>query len=504
MRRYLTVILYMSIGMVPAMCMPAIAQTPAPTAQVAQRYEIEGVFDPDTATLRGTLAVAWTNLTGEPQSSLPFRLYPNGDHYGDGSITVTRVEAGGRGVEPVIHDDPTVMTVPLGSVIEPNGTMEVDLTFETVIPVDLSGSFGILHHHEELDWWALADWYPVVAGWERDEGWYLDPPTGFGDPTFASMTALYNVTVEHPEEYVLIGAGQEEVGPADRNGIATTTFDDVRLREFAMVAMLAEDVTERSFDVSGHPVTITLPTVWIVPDLISFMEERASIALPLYAQWFGIHSDIELDLTAAVLTNALAVSWDQNVWFDLESIVEDGVLDAAEAAGLELVIYHELGHQWLAAAIGTNSNDHTFLTEGLVNTLVVAIVRETDGAGKARRVMGGFVAGPYRAFTNGNQDGIVDQPISDDRSGVVHSFLVYGKAGVGFEAIRQEIGDEAVFEALRELGAAYAGGYFTPDELLRLFEAASGRDLSDLWSFWFLEETTEVEDVDAVVAGSGG
>jgi hypothetical protein len=116
--------------------------------------------------------------------------------------------------------------------------------------------------------------------------------------------------------------------------------------------------------------------------------------------------------------------------------------------------------------------------------------------------MGGFVAGPYRAFTNGNQDGVVDRPISDDRSGVVHSFLVYGKAGVGFEAIRQEIGDDAFFEALLALGSTYADRHFAPDDVLGLFEEASGQYLAELWSFWFLEEATDVADVDAVVAGS--
>ncbi len=477
--------------------------TPESAVDVGSTYELDVALDADEGTIGGSLRLEWVNTTGIAQESLPFRLYPNGKHYGDGSITVTDASVGDASATPGLADGPTVMTIPLGSALGPGETIRVELAFETVIPVDLSGSFGILQHVSEPGWWALADWYPVVAGWEAEEGWYLDPPTGFGDPTFASVTAYYSVTVEHPAELLLIGSGAEAVSEADRRGLVTTTFSESRLREFAMVAMPLGNVAESSFDVDGQPVTITLPAAWLVPGLIAFIENRVRTALPLYGEWFGMQSDGELDLTAAALTGALAVSWDQIIWFDMEGIAADGVLDEAEAAGLELVIWHELGHQWLAATIGTNSNDHTYLTEGLVNTLVVAIARESDGAEEARQVMGGFVAGPYRAFTNGNQDGIVDRPISDDRSGVVHSFLVYGKAGVGFEAIRQEIGDEAFFTALMRLGSTYAEGHFTPHDLRSLFEETSGQDLTELWSFWFLEAATEVEDVDAVVADSG-
>lgn len=482
---------------------PVVANTPAaPIPERHPTYELEVEFDAEASTIGGLLQLDWVNATGTTQQSLPFRLYPNGKHYGDGSIIVNSARVDGMPVTPSIADDPTVMTVQLGDAVGPNERVRVDLAFETAIPVDLSGSFGILQHLPEPNWWALADWYPVIAGWEADEGWYLDPPTSFGDPTFASTTANYSMSVEHPAELLLIGSGDEVVSPSDRDGYATTTFSETRLREFAMVAMPAADVTASSFDVDGQPVTITLPTAWSLPGMFSFIEARTRTALPLYAEWFGLPSDEQIDLTAVILTGALAVSWDQVIWFDLESIVADGVLDDAEATGLELVIYHELGHQWLAAQIGTNSNDHTFLTEGLVNTLVVAIVRERDGADEAVLVMGGFVAGPYRAFTNGTQDGVVDRPISDDRSGVVHSFLVYGKAGVGFEAIRQEIGDDAFFEALLALGSTYADRHFAPDDVLGLFEEASGQDLAELWSFWFLEEATDVADVDAVVAGS--
>lgn len=250
-----------AVLLIAGLAVPVVANTPAaPIPERHPTYELEVEFDAEASTIGGLLQLDWVNATGTTQQSLPFRLYPNGKHYGDGSIIVNSARVDGMPVTPSIADDPTVMTVQLGDAVGPNERVRVDLAFETAIPVDLSGSFGILQHLPEPNWWALADWYPVIAGWEADESWYLDPPTSFGDPTFASTTANYSMSVEHPAELLLTGSGDEVVSPSDRDGYATTTFSETRLREFAMVAMPAADVTASSFDVDGQSVTITLPT----------------------------------------------------------------------------------------------------------------------------------------------------------------------------------------------------------------------------------------------------
>ena len=88
-------------------------------------------------------------------------------------------------------------------------------------------------------------------------------------------------------------------------------------------------------------------------------------------------------------------------------------------------------------------------------------------------------------------------------SGVVHSFVSYGKGGVGFEAIRQQIGDEAFFGALAALCRDHAWGIIAPEQMLAAFETAAGQDVSALWTFWFEQTGATVDRVDAVIAGSG-
>ncbi len=120
----------------------------------------------------------------------------------------------------------------------------------------------------------------------------------------------------------------------------------------------------------------------------------------------------------------------------------------------------------------------------------------------AERAFRGGVAGPYRAFVNGGQDAVADTPIGE-LDPLVHSLVTYGKGGVGFEAIRQRIGDEAFFNVLAALAEHHGWGIATPEDVLTAFEVASGQDLAELWAFWFLRADTTRADVDAVIAASG-
>lgn len=481
---------------------PAVVttQTPEPAPELAQRYTVEATFDPDVARISGRLAVEWTNTTGERQEALPFRLYPNADYYGEGGIELASVEVDGVSVRPGIDtSDPTIMRVPLADAAQPGDRRAVAIGFTTTIPIDTAGSFGILRGNSADDTWSLVNWYPIVAGWEDGDGWYLEPPQSLGDPTFVTASS-WSVTITHPDRYVLIGSGEERTSSGD--GAATTAFELPVGREFAMVALPADRVEATTVAIDDLSLEIVLTLEHAVPGMAEAIESFARDAIPMYGEWFERPAQGELDVTVANLDGALGVSWSETIWLDLAQLTEDGQLDDVERTSLRFVVLHEIGHQWMASVIGTNSNNHTFLTEGLVNVLAVAVVREVDGREEAGFVFMGWVAGPYRAFVNGGQDAIADSPVGE-LSPTVHSLVTYGKGGVGFEAIRQEIGDEAFFAALGYLGTTHAWDIVTPAMFLDAFERASGQALDELWAFWFEEEGTTLAEVDAVIAAAG-
>lgn len=501
MRMYLlALIILMSMGAVSAPSIPAYAQTPRPAADIAQRYTMDVTFDPDDAKLEGRLSVVWTNITGTTQSSLPFRLYPNARYYDEGRVELEAVQVDGEDVlAETSVNDPTVVRVPVAKT-DAGEERTVDIRFTTTIPIDSAGSFGIFRGNSDDGSWSLANWYPIVAGWERGKGWYLDPPTETGDPTFVT-TSSWDVSIQHPDTITLVATGTESPSRLSDSMMHT----DVQLkrgREFTMIAAPADELVASSVSVDGVAVETVLPKSLAVPGMVAALEQFARDAVPRYAGWFGVPLEGELDLAFADLDGALGVSWSGSIWFDLEQLATDGQLEPVEQESLRFVVYHELGHQWMANILGTNSNDYTFLSEGLVNVLAVAVVRDIDGGEAARRAFLGGVAGPYRGFVNGGQDAIARVPIGV-QSPVVHSIVTYGKGGVGFEAIRQEIGSEAFVDALAAVSDEYAWDIVTPEILLDAFEAASAQDLGRLWTFWFERKSTTLDDVDAVIAGAG-
>jgi hypothetical protein len=95
--------------------------------------------------------------------------------------------------------------------------------------------------------------------------------------------------------------------------------------------------------------------------------------------------------------------------------------------------------------------------------------------------------------TGGDQ--VADQPTADFADAAAYYATSYRKGGLGFQAIRQEIGDEAFFAALRSYTDAHRYGMVTPEDLRAALEGSSGLDLTDLWWLWFETARGRVEIV---------
>src|SRR5690606_12053206 len=122
----------------------APAQTPITAPVITQRYALDASFDPGTATLTGEMTVAWTNTTGEPQDTLPLRLYPNAEYYADGGVEIDDARVEGEIVAMELDpDDPTVAWMPLGGQVPPGDSRTVTLSFTTTVPTGGDGGFGI-------------------------------------------------------------------------------------------------------------------------------------------------------------------------------------------------------------------------------------------------------------------------------------------------------------------------------------------------------------------------
>ncbi|HET8524520.1 MAG TPA: M1 family metallopeptidase, partial [Thermomicrobiales bacterium] len=453
------------------------AAVQAATEGTLSTYTISVDLDPASSSLSGSEDVRFVNQTGQSLTSIPFRLYPNADYYGAGALTVNDARVNGVAVTPALSVAGTVMQVPLPTPLPPRETAVVAMTFTTVVPADSRGSFGIFNNATAYGTWVLADWYPIVAGFEPGTGWRLDVPVDNVDPTF-SDAALYDVTITAPSNLVVVTTGSEM--SAKRSGDRTHHHAvSGPAREFGAV------VDDNFVPVTGKAGKTTV-TSYANPNNVDAARAALSVAieaLEIYSKQFGAYPYQELDVVDVPLSGALGVSWTGIIFLNGDLIYHARV-DAYDPDRFRYLVVHEIGHQWWGALVGSNSNDHTFLSEGLTNASFVTFIAATDGADAARTAFQSIIADAYLTALAKSGDGVVDVRAGSATGGPSSGVLNYGKAAIGFIAIREQIGADAFLAALQNYVREYRFKISTPGDLRGEFEAASGEQLDTLWTFW--------------------
>ncbi len=117
---------------------------------------------------------------------------------------------------------------------------------------------------------------------------------------------------------------------------------------------------------------------------------------------------------------------------------------------------------------------------------MVVILEETGGSA----AYNGFIQYLTAEFESLVKDGMDDRITQSlgyferQNNPRLYSGIVYSKGALFLDALRKEIGDDAFFQALQDYFQAHRYGVARPEDLLKAFEAAAGRSLSDFYEAW--------------------
>ena len=456
---------------------------------------MEVALDPAIGAIGGEMSVTWRNPASQPLGDVWFRLYPNAFYYGEGGLQVADVTVDGESVVPELALDDTALRVPLPAPVDPGESAELALTFTSTVPADSTGSYGIFSRDTGNGTWVLADWFPILAVWEEDDGWVLPEATPFGDPTYAP-SAFYDVRVTAPDDLEVVATGVMAT-ETNENGAVTRHFVAGPARDFVMVA--DDDYVPLSQEVDA-----TLLTLWTAPSLDPAIAqqtlETAAGALSFYNERFGAYPTREVDLVQIDPSGALGIAWAGLLFLDGPALLN--TYGEHNPEGLATVVAHEVAHLWWGILVGGDSNKHAYIQESLATVSSLLYLKETLGAEAAAAQLDAWVTGPaFELLAAG--DAIVDTPVAAGDDPAIWSDATYGKGSLGFLAIREEIGAAAFETALRDLTTRYAWGEMTPEDLRAAFERSSGRDLDALWSHWFDEAAMTQEEIEEIATAFG-
>ncbi|MEM6720945.1 MAG: M1 family metallopeptidase [Bacteroidota bacterium] len=158
------------------------------------------------------------------------------------------------------------------------------------------------------------------------------------------------------------------------------------------------------------------------------------------------------------------------------------------------LIAHELAHQWFGNKVTCDSWNHIWLNEGFATYLSGLVEHHFDGEQDFINWKRGKVAD----ITTSRAGSVYVHDDKLENTGRIFSArLTYNKGAMVIHMLRQKLGDEAFFKAIRNYlnDEALAYGYATTDDLQSHLEKVSCGSLDEFFSDWIYGEGYPSYDV---------
>ncbi len=421
-----------------------VAPTPTPTGSPSacpgsyaapdpMRPVIRLSFDlsSDRRTVTGTETVRF--IPDLPVTELVFRLWPNGDSAPEGtSITVTSATVPGGGRFTVAAagaqsgTQGTLLTVPLGRTAPAGQPIVADLAFRLRLPppdFERWGSTGA------TAWWGSG--HPLLA-WERGRGWQRQPAVRFPSEAAVSEAATTDLTVTAPAGDAVLMSGAPE---------APQTVDGGRRRWHSMslttrdVSVSVGTFTTRTATVRGVAVTVGVSSeVTADLDELLGLTRRSIEGL---ADQFGPFPYPSLSIAALPGLSSGGIEFPASIMVGPE--------------GWDVVVPHEVAHEYFYAMIGDNQARDPWLDEAFA-TYSEALVNGTASRYLPQLDRPGAVGSSMESW-------------GSDQEGYYGT--IYGKGAAALLTARQQVGTGAFDAAIRCYVNENAWTVATPDDLSR-------------------------------------
>lgn len=429
----------------------------------ATEYHLDLTLSDDLASLTGRQEVTYTNRETVPLEEIHFHLFAR---LIGGDMDISNITVAGRPAEPRLERyNDSLLIVPLPAPLAVGESVEIGLDFSLAIPQNPQASYGILVAKPDIA--TLAHFYPMVAVYQ--DGWDNTLPAPYGDLTHADA-AFFTVDVSAPARVMLIASGIR-VSSQETAGGQAARFRLGPARDFMLVA--ARDFVVHSQQIGEVTVNAYAPARLDQ----EFNREALEIAVEsirIFSQRYASYPYTELDIVATP-TLALGVEYP-----GLIALTERLYSPEAPSYYLESVTAHEVGHQWFYNLVGNDQRNQPWLDESLTQFITWQYYADRYGEAGAR----GFKASLEDRWAGvDNQPIPIGKPVSayDQKE---YSAIVYGRGGLFFFALKDEIGQEAFDVFLKSYTQTHSWEIASTETLRQSAENSCACDLSGLFEGW--------------------
>ncbi|MFW9910345.1 MAG: M1 family metallopeptidase [Candidatus Thorarchaeota archaeon] len=330
------------------------------------RLNLTVSLDEAAASANGTLLIDFYNEESISFDRIPFHLYLSGMSYEtrQGEIVINNVVSTGDSPEVSdvdVFSGQQLMWVEFASPVLPGEFVSLNITFESILPdgYDRAGAQGTDVGQDRI--YTFTGFFPIPCVYDIFDGWNTDPYAYGGDPFYFDM-AFYDLLVEVPEGMVVAATGE----------LADQTTEGGRVQYHYNISIPVREVTfsaSRFYMIESTIFNGVNVSTYFLPVSASVWEddslEQAVQALELFNSTFGIYPYPTLNI---VEQHAYYGGMEYPCQVYATRVISEQIQAGTRVSWyLELVIVHEVAHQWWSQIVGDDCVDWGFLDEGLTS-----------------------------------------------------------------------------------------------------------------------------------------
>ncbi len=409
----------------------------------------------------------------------------------------------------LLKDSIDICKLYLNQPLKSGGKTTITTPFHVKIP---SGKFSRLGHIGQS--YQITQWYPKPAVYDRN-GWNYMPYLTQGE--FYSEFGSFDVSITLPKNYVLGATGDMVDGEKEQEWLnqkvkETEAIGSFDAKDLAFPASDAETKTLRFKQTNVH-------------DFAWFCDKRYHV---LKGEVETPHTKHKV-ATWIMFTNAEGYLWKKAISYVNDAIyyyslwngdypynhctAVDGTISAGggmeypnitvvgtsrTAFMLDVVIAHEVGHNWFYGMLGSNERIHPWMDEGINSFNELRYVRAKYPNQKLIGRMADNLVGEafdltrykqkvqyelsYLFSASKNEDQPIELP-AYKYSQINYGGIVYSKTAIVFDYLMSIVGEKDMEKAMQHYFDQWHFKHPQPADMKKALEESTGKDLT-----WFFDD----------------
>jgi len=476
------------------------------------RYTITITTTPPDRTVKGTETITYINNSPDTMGNCSIKLLLNihkpgaprefgaNPDYLTAGVHIDECKVDGQAVR-ARSDVFTNLSIKLPKPLSPHDSIQFSFTWHYEVSLQ-SGREGMI----DSTTYFLAYFYPRVAVYDDYNGW--DRMPFMESHEFYSDFNDYDVTINVPKNYIVVGTGtlqhpENLLQPTFLKRYNESFTSDQTIQIVTKQDWQAKSITTQNAVNSWRFSSVNVPDVAFgISD--HFNWDGCSVvvddATRRRAGAFAAYNDTAADYHHVAQYARHSLDWLSHHWPGIPYPYEKTTVFQGYA-GMEypmmandesyedttfsrFVAEHEIAHTYMPFYMGINETRYGFMDEGWATTFEILIGRADLGVEKAEETYKQFRVEGWINDPSPGEDVPIVGP-GDNRIGQALGDNEYGKASLGYLAMKDLLGDELFKKCLHEYMNRWHGKHPLPWDFFFTFNDVAKKNLNWFWSNWF-------------------